>query len=174
MAQFRVLARMSSIYRFTWALTPMYELTVCVRLPQYGLALYIGSLEKDHSQLLFQTFQCDIDGLYTHLRREAVVKLFLPPFGCDLVRPPYVVIFGKKVPGKGAFFFSSIWQLYIRDFKFEEKIYTRNQWKRNNCIFDIFPTWTCSSKFRFHQTTVLYIFYQKTILCIDWLSICIV
>ena len=26
------------------------------------------------------------------LRREAVVKIFLPPFGCDLVRPPYVVI----------------------------------------------------------------------------------
>ena len=23
------------------------------------------------------------------LRREAVVKIFLPPFGCDLVRPPY-------------------------------------------------------------------------------------
>ena len=27
-----------------------------------------------------------------YLRREAVVKIFLPPFGCDLVRPPYVVI----------------------------------------------------------------------------------
>ena len=29
------------------------------------------------------------------LRREAVVKLFPPPFGCDLVRPPYVVIISK-------------------------------------------------------------------------------
>ena len=43
-----------------------------------------------------------------------------------------------------------------------QNIYTRNQWKRNTFIFDIFPTWTCSSKFCFHQTTVLYIIYQKT------------
>ena len=33
--------------------------------------------------------------LYLELRREAVVKLFPPPFGCDLVRPPYVVIISK-------------------------------------------------------------------------------
>ena len=35
-------------------------------------------------------------------------------------------------------------------------MYTRNQWKRNtcNCIFDIFPTWTCPSNFYFNQTTV--------------------
>ena len=32
------------------------------------------------------------------------------------------------------------------------------------CIFDIFPTWTCQSKFCFHQTIILYIFYQKIIL----------
>ena len=51
-----------------------------------------------------------------------------------------------------------------------QRIYTRNQWKRNTFIFDIFPIWTCQSKFCFHQTTVLYIFYQKIILCIDWLS----
>ena len=41
--------------------------------------------------------------------------------------------------------------------------YTRNQWKRNTCIFDIYLTWTCASTFCFHQTTVLYIFYQKII-----------
>ena len=52
--------------------------------------------------------------------------------------------------------------------------YTQNQWKRNTCIFDIFSTWTCPWKFCFHQTTVLYIFYKKIILCIDWVSICIV
>ena len=52
--------------------------------------------------------------------------------------------------------------------------YTGNQWKRNTCIFDIFLTLTCLTKFCFHQTTVLYIFYQKIILYIDWLSKCIV
>ena len=32
--------------------------------------------------------------------------------------------FLEKVPGKGAFFFSSIWQLYYQGYlKFEEKIY---------------------------------------------------
>ena len=30
-----------------------------------------------------------------------------------------LLLFLEKVPGKGAFFFSSIWQLYIRDFIFE-------------------------------------------------------
>ena len=54
------------------------------------------------------------------------------------------------------------------------KLYTQNQWKRNFCIFEIFPTWTCQSKLCFHQTVFLYIFYQKIILCIDWLSIYIV
>ena len=53
-------------------------------------------------------------------------------------------------------------------------MYTRNQWKRNTWIFDIILTFTCPSKFCFHRTTVLDIFYQKIILCIDWLSICIV
>ena len=28
-------------------------------------------------------------------------------------------------------------------------IYTRNKWKRNTCIFNIFQTWACSSKFCF-------------------------
>ena len=40
-----------------------------------------------------------------------------------------------------------------------QHIYTRNQWKRNTCISDIFQSWTCSSNFCFHQTTELYIFY---------------
>ena len=40
-------------------------------------------------------------------------------------------------------------------------LYTRNQWKRNTCIFHIFPTWTCQSKFCFNQTFVLYIFFEK-------------
>ena len=35
----------------------------------------------------------------------------------------------EKVPGKGAFFFSSVWQLYIRDFKF--KIWIENKLKKN-------------------------------------------
>ena len=46
-------------------------------------------------------------------------------------------------------------------------IYTQNQRKRNSCIFDIFPSWTCQSKFCCQQTIVLYIFYQKTVICID-------
>ena len=47
-------------------------------------------------------------------------------------------------------------------------IYTQNQWKRNTCIFDIIQTWTCQSKFCFHQTIIVfYIFYQNIILCID-------
>ena len=50
-------------------------------------------------------------------------------------------------------------------------IYTQNQWKRNTCIFDIFPTGTDQSKFCFHRTIVLSMFYQKIIHCIDWLSI---
>ena len=33
----------------------------------------------------------------------------------------------------------------------------------HNRSFDIFLTWTCQSKFCFHQTTVLYIYYQKII-----------
>ena len=37
--------------------------------------------------------------------------------------------------------------------------YTRNQWKRNTCIFDIFSTWTCPSIFCFNHTTNLYICY---------------
>ena len=55
-------------------------------------------------------------------------------------------------------------------------IYTQNQWKRNTCtcIFHIFPTWTCQSKVCFHQTITFYIFYQKIVLCIDWLPIWIV
>ena len=52
-----------------------------------------------------------------------------------------------------------------------DRIYTRNQWKRNTCIFYIFQTWTCPSTFCFHQTIELYIFYQVISLCIDWLSI---
>ena len=49
------------------------------------------------------------------------------------------------------------------------QIYTRHQWKRNTCISDSIPTWACASKCCFHQTTLLYICYQKIILCIDWL-----
>ena len=39
--------------------------------------------------------------------------------------------------------------------------YTRNEWKRNTCIFNIFQIWTCPSKFCFHQTFVLYIYSIK-------------
>ena len=62
------------------------------------------------------------------------------------------------------------------DFPFSVSLtkYTQNQWKRHNCIFDIFPTSTWHSKFCFHQTIVLYIFYQNIMICVDWLSICIV
>ena len=64
--------------------------------------------------------------------------------------------------------------MYIHWFKFENDeveriwsfvlhigIYTQNQWKRNTCVFDIFPIWTCQSQFWFHLTIVLYIFYQN-------------
>ena len=44
---------------------------------------------------------------WQRLRREAVVKIFLPPFGCDLVRPPYVVIDSNL--------FSMILSFYFRE-----------------------------------------------------------
>ena len=42
------------------------------------------------------------------LRREAVVKIFLPPFGCDLVRPPYVVIDSNLFSMTLSFYFREI------------------------------------------------------------------
>ena len=42
------------------------------------------------------------------LRREAVVKLFLPPFGCDSVRPPYVVVDSKLFSMTLSFYFRAI------------------------------------------------------------------
>ena len=42
------------------------------------------------------------------LRREAVVKLFLPPFGCDSVRPPYVVVDSKLFSMTLSFYFRVI------------------------------------------------------------------
>ena len=46
--------------------------------------------------------------MYTELRTEAVVKIFLPPFGCDLVRPPYVVIDSKLFSITLSFYFREI------------------------------------------------------------------
>ena len=45
---------------------------------------------------------------YSILRREAVVKIFLPPFGCDLVRPPYVVIDSNLFSLTLSFYFREI------------------------------------------------------------------
>ena len=58
------------------------------------------------------------------------------------------------------------------DFPFSVSLikYTQNQWKRNTCIFDIFPRSTCHSKLCFHRTIVLYIFYQKIIIFVVWLT----
>ena len=42
------------------------------------------------------------------LRTEAVVKICLPPFGCDLVRPPYVVIDSKLFSITLSFYFREI------------------------------------------------------------------
>ena len=42
------------------------------------------------------------------LRREAVVKIFLPPFGCDSVRPPYVVVESKLFSMTLSFYFRAI------------------------------------------------------------------
>ena len=42
------------------------------------------------------------------LKREAVVKLFLPPFGCDSVRPPYVVVDSKLFLMTLSFYFRAI------------------------------------------------------------------
>ena len=42
------------------------------------------------------------------LRREAVVKIFLPPFGCDLVRPPYAVIDSNLFSVTLSFYFREI------------------------------------------------------------------
>ena len=42
------------------------------------------------------------------LRREAVVKFFLPPFGCDLVRPPYVIIDSNLFSMTLSFYFREI------------------------------------------------------------------
>ena len=39
---------------------------------------------------------------------EAVVKIFLPPFGCDLVRPPYVVIDSNLFSMTLSFYFREI------------------------------------------------------------------
>ena len=37
-----------------------------------------------------------------------MVKIFLPPFGCDLVRPPYVVIDSNLVSITLSFYFREI------------------------------------------------------------------
>ena len=42
------------------------------------------------------------------LRREVVVKFFLPPFGCDSVRPPYVVVDSKSFSMTLSFYFRAI------------------------------------------------------------------
>ena len=58
------------------------------------------------------------------LRTEAVVKFFLPPFGCDLVRPPYVFIDSKLFSITLSFYFRAIcfW-------RFNSIIMTWNKWK---------------------------------------------
>ena len=48
------------------------------------------------------------------LRTEAVVKIFLPPFGCDLVRPAYVVIDSKLFSITLSFYFRAILRIYVR------------------------------------------------------------
>ena len=53
-------------------------------------------------------------------------------------------------------------------------MYTQTQSKRNTWVFISFQYGTCKSKFCFNQTIVFYILYQKIILCIAWLAICIV
>ena len=46
--------------------------------------------------------------------------------------------------------------------------------KTQHLCFRYLSNMDLSKKFCFHQTSLLYIFYQKIILCIDLLSICIV
>ena len=54
--------------------------------------------------------------LHGFLRREAVVKLFLPPFGCNSVRPPYVVVDSKLFSMILSFYFRAmIWNIYAFD-----------------------------------------------------------
>ena len=62
------------------------------------------------------------------LRREAVVKIFLPPFGCDLVRPPYVVIDSNLFSMTLSFYFSGNIMEYICFWRFNSIIMTWNKW----------------------------------------------
>ena len=62
------------------------------------------------------------------LRREAVIKIFLPPFGCDLVRPPYVVIDSNLFSMTLSFLLSGNIIEYICFWRFNSIIMTRNKW----------------------------------------------
>ena len=103
---------------FVLSLCP-FDISVGVGAFVIGLS-QISSFFSCISSYLNKRFQTKWDNCSTNklheindtflpsLRREAVVKLFLPPFACDLVRPPYVVIDSKLFSMTFSFYFRAI------------------------------------------------------------------
>ena len=114
----------------------------------------------------------------THrLRREAMVKIFLPPFGCDLVRPPNVVI-------DSIFFFDDIiflllgniieYTLCICFWRFNSIIMTWNKWLvfTKSVIMGLsnISPWPCPLGFVCLPCVITWLFNTLALQAIRWCS----